>query len=80
MLFVAAGVCVGALNAHPIAIDLGVAVLPVTLGVALLVCVLIGAILAGLALSASVILPLRRALRRARAQLAAATPRDTGGH
>lgn len=66
VLFVVAGVCVGALNAQTILIDLGFATLPATLGVALLACVLIGALLAGLVLSTSVILPLSQALRRAR--------------
>lgn len=67
LLFAAIGVVSGALNPLAVAIDLGFVKLPATLGVALLVSVLIGAILGGLMLSASVILPLRKELRRARA-------------
>ncbi|MEP6633970.1 MAG: LapA family protein [Luteimonas sp.] len=66
LLFVAAGVAVGALNPQLVAIDLGFMTLSATLGVTLLVCMLLGAILGGLMLSASVVLPLRRQLRRSR--------------
>jgi lipopolysaccharide assembly protein A len=66
ILFVAAGVVVGALNAQAITIDVGFAVVSATLGVALLVALLCGALLAGLVLSVSVILPLRQQVRTQR--------------
>jgi len=78
LLFVAVGVVIGALNPQPVAVDLGFATLPATLGVALLVAVLVGVVLGGLMLSASVILPLRQALRRARSARTAA-PSSTRG-
>ena len=72
LLFVAAGVVIGALNPQLVAVDLGFATLPATLGVALLVCILVGVVLGGLMLSASAILPLRQELRRARSARIAA--------
>jgi uncharacterized membrane protein YciS (DUF1049 family) len=63
----AAGVAVGALNPHVVTVDFGVATLTPTLGVALLATLLLGAILGGLAIVASVVLPLQRRLRGVRA-------------
>jgi lipopolysaccharide assembly protein A len=62
---VALGAVVGALNRQLVSIDLGVTHLPTNLGVALIVTLLIGALLGGLAISASLVLPLRRRLARA---------------
>ena len=80
LLFVAAGVLIGALNPRAIVIDLGFVELPATLGVALLVSVLIGAILGGLMLSVSLVLPLRQQLRRTQVrQTTLAASRDDDG-
>jgi lipopolysaccharide assembly protein A len=68
LLCIAAGVVVGALNPQPVSLDFGFISLRGTLGVSLLVALLVGAIAGGLMLAASVILPLRQQLRRARAQ------------
>lgn len=62
---VALGAVVGALNRQLVSIDLGVTHLPTNLGVALIVTLLLGALLGGLAISASLVLPLRRRLARA---------------
>ena len=67
----AAGVAVGALNPQVVAVDFGIATLRPTLGVALLATLLLGAILGGMAIVASVVLPLQQRLRRTRA-----TPTD----
>jgi hypothetical protein len=75
----ALGAVVGALNRQLVSIDLGVVHLPTNLGVALIVSVLLGVLVGGLAISASVVLPLRRRLARVeRAQHAspAPNPRD----
>ena len=62
--FIAAGLAIGALNPQPVAIDLGFATLQATLGVAILVALLAGVIAGGLVLAVSVVLPLRKRLRR----------------
>lgn len=65
LLFVAVGVLFGALNRTPVSIDLGFATIEkANLGTSLLAAVLSGAILAGLVLTAAVVWPLRRQLRR----------------
>jgi len=64
LLCLAVGVVVGALNPQPVTLDLGVAVLHSTLGVCLLVALLLGVIVGGLVLVASIVLPLRQRLRR----------------
>lgn len=74
LLFVAAGIAVGVLNSQPVTIDLGFAVLHGTLGLLLLATLLVGALLGGMMLTASVILPQRRQLRRARMQAASSAP------
>ena len=60
LLCLAAGAIVGALNAQPVALDLGVAILHATLGVCVLLALLIGVVVGGLVLTASVVLPLRQ--------------------
>ena len=62
--FIAAGLAIGALNPQPVAIDLGFATLHATLGVAILVSLLAGVFAGGLVLAVSVVLPLRKRLRR----------------
>ena len=49
----AAGVAIGGLNDQPVRLDLGFTILPTTLGVAVIVSLLIGIVLGGLALAAS---------------------------
>lgn len=60
----AAGIAVGGLNTQAVQLDLGFAQLPTSLGVAVLVALLLGVVVGGLALAASVVLPLRQRLRR----------------
>ena len=60
----AAGVIVGALNPQPAILDLGFTRATTSLGVVVLVALLVGVIVGGLALAASVVLPLRQRLRR----------------
>ena len=62
--FIAAGLAIGALNPQPVAVDLGFATLHATLGVAILVALLAGVVAGGLVLAVSVVLPLRKRLRR----------------
>ena len=64
ILCLAVGVVVGALNHQPVVIDLGFNTLHATLGVSVLVALLLGALIGGLAVTASVVLPLRQRLRR----------------
>lgn len=59
-----AGIAVGGLNTQPVELDLGFMQLPTSLGVAVLVALLLGVLIGGLALAASVVLPLRQRLRR----------------
>jgi putative membrane protein len=62
---IALGVVVGALNAQPVTLDLAFATLHSTLGICILVSLLLGVVLGGLVLMASVVLPLRQRLRAA---------------
>ena len=64
LLCLAVGIVVGALNPQPVALDLGMATLHSTLGVSVLLSLLLGVIVGGLVLVASVVLPLRQLLRR----------------
>lgn len=64
LLCLAVGIVVGALNPQPVALDLGMATLHSTLGVSVLLSLLLGVIVGGLVLVASVVLPLRQRLRR----------------
>lgn len=80
---IAAGAIVGALNPQPLSVDLGFTSIPSTLGVTILVALLAGAIIGGLMLAFSVVLPLRRQPRRKPAMLQPgsaqpATPTDDG--
>ncbi len=61
----ALGAVIGALNRQPVSIDLGFGHLASNLGIVMLVCVLTGVLIGGLAIAASVVLPLRRRLLRA---------------
>ncbi len=61
---IAAGAAVGALNPQPLSVDLGFMTWHATLGVAILVALLTGAIAGGVMLAFSVVLPLRQKLRR----------------
>ena len=79
LLFVALGAAVGGLNPQRVALDLGFAGIESSLGVLVLSALLVGALSGGLILSLGVVVPLRRALGRARAQAAAPpSPYDTG--
>ncbi len=60
----AAVIAVGGLNTQAVRLDLGCVQLPTSLGVAVLVALLLGVVIGGLALTASVVLPLRQRLRR----------------
>lgn len=76
-----AGVAVGAMNPQTVALDLGFVAVPTTLGVAVIMALLLGVLVGGLVLVASVVLPLRQRLRRAEARQAAASraPISTDG-
>jgi len=64
LMCLAVGIVVGALNPQPVALDLGITTLHSTLGVCILLALLLGVIVGGLVLAASVVLPLRQRLRR----------------
>ncbi len=59
------GAVVGALNTQPVALDLGIATIRASLGLSMLVALLLGVVVGGGILALSVVLPLRRRLRRA---------------
>jgi len=61
----AAGAIVGALNFQPVDVDFGIAAVPTTLGVALIVALLLGVVIGGVAITTSLVLPLRRRIARA---------------
>ncbi|MDB6163499.1 MAG: hypothetical protein JWL98_931 [Xanthomonadaceae bacterium] len=63
--FLAVGIAVGALNAQPIAIDLGVVTLRGSLCVSLLLALLMGIVVGGVVVSAGMVLPMSRRLRAA---------------
>lgn len=58
----AIGVAIGALNAQPVSLDLGVTTFHATLGVCVLLALLAGVLIGGTVISASVVLPLQRRL------------------
>lgn len=58
----AVGVAVGALNAQPISLDLGITTFHATLGVCILLALLAGVLIGGTVISASVVLPMQRRL------------------
>ncbi len=64
IVFLAVGLVLGVLNAEPATVDLGIVEIKAGLGVILLCTLLAGVLAGGLAIVASVVLPLRRALRR----------------
>lgn len=66
ILFLLIGVAVGALNSAPAMVDLGLLQVRAGLGVILLCTLLAGVLSGGLVMAVSVVLPLRRELRRAR--------------
>ena len=70
----AVGAIIGALNRQSIAVDFGIGSAPTTLGVALILALLIGVAIGGLAITASLVLPLRRHLARAQHQRHAPVP------
>ena len=75
LLFVVVGVLFGALNRTPVPIDLGFATIErANLGTSLLAAVLLGAIVAGGVLTAAVVWPLRRQLRRGPTAVEPASP------
>ncbi|MGV8942184.1 MAG: lipopolysaccharide assembly protein LapA domain-containing protein [Lysobacter sp.] len=61
----ALGAVVGALNRQPVSIDVGFGYLSSNLGIALIASLLIGVLIGGLAIGASLVLPLRHRLARA---------------
>jgi len=65
LAFLAFGVALGVLNDGAAVVDLGVVRLQAGLGVILLCTLLAGVLLGGLAIVVSVVMPLRRAQRRA---------------
>lgn len=71
---IAAGIAIGALNMNPVRLDIGFTLLSTTLGVVVIVALLIGVLLGGLVLAASVVWPLRR--RLAQSERARATSDD----
>ena len=71
-VFLGLGAGIGALNADPVAVDLGGARFESPLGLVMLGCLLAGVLLGGLALTISVVLPMRRGWRRERDALRAA--------
>lgn len=58
----AIGIAVGALNAQPVSLDLGITTFRATLGVCVLLALLAGVLIGGTVISASVVLPLQRRL------------------
>ncbi len=66
ILFLLIGVALGALNSAPAMVDLGLVQVHAGLGVILLCTLLAGVLIGGLAMTALIVLPLRRELRRAR--------------
>ena len=64
LVFLALGAGLGALNATPVQVDLGALRFEAALGLALLASLLVGVLLGGLALTMSVVLPMRRRWRR----------------
>ena len=71
LLFIAAGVVVGALNPQSMTLDFYYRHLHVGVGVAVLSALFTGALLGGLAITVGVVWPLQRRLRRARRDLPA---------
>jgi len=70
LLFIAAGVVIGWLNPQMLTLDFYYSHVEVGVGVAMLLAVLAGALLGGLAVTAGVVWPLRRRLRRTQRDIA----------
>ena len=64
----AVGAIVGALNVQMVDIDFGVRMISAPLGIVLILALLVGVAIGGLAVTASLVLPLRRRLARAERQ------------
>ena len=64
LVFAAAGALFGAFNREAVHVDFHVFQLPSTLGVALLVALLLGAALGGLAVTIGIVWPLQRRVRK----------------
>jgi lipopolysaccharide assembly protein A len=71
--FLAGGAALGALNPAPVTLDLGLLRFEASLGVVLLAVLLVGVLIGGLALTVSVVLPMRHRYRRERKDAAKAT-------
>ena len=71
LAFAAGGVLFGAFNPQPVTIDFHLLQLHSGLGAALLIALLAGAVLGGIAVAISVVLPLQGRLRKARRETAA---------
>ena len=69
----AVGAIVGVLNVQPVAVNFAIGSASTTLGVALILALLTGVALGGLAVTASLVLPLRRRLAQ-RVRTPAPTP------
>lgn len=76
LLFIAAGVLVGALNPQSMTLDFYYWHVQLGVGVAMLSGLLAGALLGGLAVTMGVVWPLQRRLRRARRELPVAGATD----
>ncbi len=74
LFFVAAGIAVGALNPQAVVLDLGILHIRSSLGLVVLVTLLLGALLGGLAITLSAVLPLKQRLRAAQRVQAAPPP------
>jgi lipopolysaccharide assembly protein A len=66
VVFLAFGAALGALNPIPVTVDLGLLRFEATLGVVMLGVLLMGVLLGGLAITVSVVLPMRHRRRRER--------------
>ncbi|MEO8742853.1 MAG: lipopolysaccharide assembly protein LapA domain-containing protein [Lysobacteraceae bacterium] len=77
LAFVAGGVVFGALNPQYVTLDFHLFHLIASLGVALLVALLTGALLGGLAVTVGVVWSLQQRLRKARRELAVSAPAST---
>ena len=63
------GAVLGALNRQVVSIDVGFGHVASNLGIVMLACLLVGVIVGGMAISASVVWPLRRRLANAQKQI-----------
>ena len=77
LCFIALGIVFGALNRAPVRVDLWFAAFEGRLGLLLLAILLVGALLGGLVVTVGVVLPLRRAMARTRAEAATNTDRTS---